>query len=135
MVLVYLGDRNNARIQVFEKDGTFVKEALVRPTTARGSVLDFVFSRDPDQTFVFVADGRNERVWILRRSDLQMIGEFRPTPATGEVALPSPTTSGSIPAAIYTSPRVSKGNVCSDSSTRDSAPRSTDYDEYGIRLD
>ena len=74
--LVYVGDRNNSRIQVFEKDGTFVKEALVRPTTNRGSVLDFVFSRDPEQQFVFVVDGRNERVWILRRSDLRMIGEF-----------------------------------------------------------
>ena len=74
--LVYVGDRNNSRIQVFEKDGTFVKEALVRPTTVRGSVLDFVFSRDPEQSFMFVPDGRNERVWILRRSDLQVIGEF-----------------------------------------------------------
>jgi len=74
--LVYVGDRNNSRIQVFEKDGTFVKEALVKPTTNRGSVLDFVFSRDPEQRFLFVADGRNERVWILRRSDLRVIGEF-----------------------------------------------------------
>ena len=74
--LVYVGDRNNSRIQVFEKDGSFVKEALVKPTTNRGSVLDFVFSRDPEQRFVFVVDGRNERVWILRRSDLRVIGEF-----------------------------------------------------------
>ena len=74
--LVYLGDRNNSRIQVFEKDGTFVKEALIKPTTNRGAVLDFVFSRDPEQTFLFVVDGRNERVWILRRYDLRVIGEF-----------------------------------------------------------
>ena len=74
--LVYVGDRNNSRIQVFEKDGTFIKEAFIRPTTVRGSVLDFVFSRDPEQRFVFVGDGRNDKVWILRRSDLQVIGEL-----------------------------------------------------------
>ena len=74
--LVYVGDRNNSRIQVFTKDGTYIKEAYIRPTTVRGSVLDFVFSRDPEQRFVFVGDGRNDKVWILRRSDLRVIGEF-----------------------------------------------------------
>jgi hypothetical protein len=39
-------------------------------------VLDLVFSRDPEQRFVFVGDGRNDKVWILRRSDLHVIGEF-----------------------------------------------------------
>ena len=74
--LVYVGDRNNSRIQVFQKDGTFVKEAFVRPTTMRGTVLDLNFSRDPEQRWLFVADGRNDKVWILRRNDLQVIGEF-----------------------------------------------------------
>ena len=74
--LVYVGDRNNSRIQVFQKDGTFVQEALVRPTTMRGTLLDLNFSGDPEQRWLFVADGRNDKVWILRRSDLQVIGEF-----------------------------------------------------------
>jgi len=74
--LLYVGDRNNSRIQVFRKDGTFVKEAFIRPSTMRGTVLDLTFSKDKDQRWLFVADGRNDKVWILRRADLQAIGEF-----------------------------------------------------------
>ena len=74
--LLYVGDRNNSRIQVFRKDGTFVKEAFIRPSTMRGTVLDLNFSKDRGQRWVFVADGRNDKVWILRRADLQVIGEF-----------------------------------------------------------
>ena len=74
--LLHVGDRNNARIQVFRKDGTFVREAFIRPTTMRGTVLDLAFSKDPGQRWVFVADGRNDKVWILRRSDLWVVGEF-----------------------------------------------------------
>ena len=74
--LLYVGDRNNSRIQVFRKDGTFVKEAFIRPATMRGTVLDLNFSKDRDQRWLFVADGRNDKVWILRRADLQVIGEF-----------------------------------------------------------
>ena len=43
---------------VYLKDGTFVKEAFIRPTTMRGTVLDLNFSKDPEQLWVFVADGR-----------------------------------------------------------------------------
>jgi DNA-binding beta-propeller fold protein YncE len=74
--LVYVGDRNNSRIQVFRKDGTFVKEAFIKPSTMRGTVLDLNFSKDAGQRWLFVADGRNDKVWILRRTDLQVIGEF-----------------------------------------------------------
>ena len=74
--LLYVCDRANSRIQVFQKDGTFVKEAWVAPETLRGSVLDIAFSRDPDQTYLFVPDGRNEKVWILTRKDLKVIGSF-----------------------------------------------------------
>ena len=41
-----------------------------------GSVFDLAFSRDPDQRFVFVADGVSEKVWILRRSDLEILGSI-----------------------------------------------------------
>lgn len=74
--LVYVGDRNNSRIQVFKKDGTYIKEGFIKPTTMRGTVLDLNFSKDTGQRWIFVADGRNDKVWILRRSDLQVIGEF-----------------------------------------------------------
>ncbi|HEX9893515.1 MAG TPA: hypothetical protein VGA78_06305 [Gemmatimonadales bacterium] len=75
--LVYVADRGNNRIQVFRKNGEFVKEAfLARETLAMGSVWDITFSRDPEQRWVFVPDGTNQKVWILRRSDLRVAGEF-----------------------------------------------------------
>ena len=46
--LVYVCDRANDRIQVFRKDGTFVKEFPVEPATLQnGSVWDLVLSTDP----------------------------------------------------------------------------------------
>ena len=45
-------------------------------STQMGSVCDLAFSRDPDQRFVFAADGLSEKVWILRRSDLEIVGSI-----------------------------------------------------------
>ena len=46
------------------------------PPTHIGTVFDLAFSRDPRQRFVFVADGVSEKVWILRRSDLEIVGSI-----------------------------------------------------------
>jgi DNA-binding beta-propeller fold protein YncE len=74
---VYVADRVNDRIQVFRKDGGFVKEATLAPETlAMGSVWDIALSHDPAQTYLYVPDGTNQKVWILRRSDLSVAGEF-----------------------------------------------------------
>src|SRR5204862_7725352 len=46
--LVYVCDRVNDRIQVFKKDGTFVKEVFIeKRTLGDGSVWDIAFSKDP----------------------------------------------------------------------------------------
>ena len=46
--MVYVCDRQGDRIQVFQKDGKFVKEAYVSPaTTGEGSVWNLALSRDP----------------------------------------------------------------------------------------
>ena len=75
--LVYVCDRTNDRIQVFRKDGTFVKEAFVAKTTlGSGSVWDIGFSIDPAQTFLFVPDGTNQQVRVLRRDTLEVVGAF-----------------------------------------------------------
>jgi DNA-binding beta-propeller fold protein YncE len=75
--LVYVCDRLNDRIQVFKKDGTFVKEFSVEPKTAgNGSVWDVVLSKDPEQRFLYVADGRNNQVWILSRETGERLGKF-----------------------------------------------------------
>jgi DNA-binding beta-propeller fold protein YncE len=65
---VYVCDRANDRIQVFRKDGTFVKEFRVSPSTLQnGSVWDLVLSEDPQQKFLFVADGANGNIVTLDR--------------------------------------------------------------------
>ena len=75
--LVYVCDRVNDRIQVFHKDGTFVKEAFIEPKTLRsGSVWDLEFSRDPQQTYIYAANGVNEKINILLRSTLQVLTSF-----------------------------------------------------------
>lgn len=75
--LVYVCDRANDRIQVFRKDGTFVKEAFIDPKTLRsGSVWDMALSRDPQQTYIYAANGVNERINILLRSTLEVLTSF-----------------------------------------------------------
>ena len=73
--MVYVCDRQNDRIQVFQKDGKFVKEAFVsKTTTGDGSVWDIAFS--PDQRVLFVADGHDKKIWMLDRASLETIGSF-----------------------------------------------------------
>ena len=75
--LVYVADRINNRIQVFRRNGQFVREGfLARATRAMGSVWDLALSRDTAETFLYVPDGTNQRVWVLRRSDLTLVGSF-----------------------------------------------------------
>jgi len=75
--LVYVCDRDNDRIQVFTKQGKFVTEFPVRiETLSNGSVWDLTFSADKEQKYLFVADGSNDVVWILLRSDGKVLGYF-----------------------------------------------------------
>jgi DNA-binding beta-propeller fold protein YncE len=72
---VYGCDRQNNRLQVSRKDGTVVKEAVVgKGTRGEGAVWDVAFSPDPEQRFLYVADGSNQKVWILDRASLSAIG-------------------------------------------------------------
>jgi DNA-binding beta-propeller fold protein YncE len=75
--LVYVCDRVNDRIQVFHQDGTFVKEAFIdRQTLRSGSVWDMTFSRDPEQTYMYMVNGVNEKVEVLLRSTLEVLTTF-----------------------------------------------------------
>ena len=74
--LVYVCDRVNDRMQVFTKQGKFVKEFFVRPQTLGvGSVWQFAFSTDEKQKFLLVADGENNVIWTLRREDGAVLGQ------------------------------------------------------------
>jgi DNA-binding beta-propeller fold protein YncE len=75
--LVYVCDRTNDRLQVFRKDGTFVKEQfLARRTFGSGSVWDIGFSPDPEQRFAIVIDGTNQQVYVLDRRSLEVVSTF-----------------------------------------------------------
>ena len=75
--LVYVCDRPNNRIQVFQKDGTFVKEKIIAPNTlGDGAVWDIAFSRDSDQTYLYLADGKNMKVYVMDRESLDVLTTF-----------------------------------------------------------
>ncbi len=84
---VYVCDRTSNRIQVFGKDGKFVKEAVIAKATlgavvpgqfgavsSFGSVWDVAFSNDAQQRYLFVADGHNKKVRVLDRASLAEVG-------------------------------------------------------------
>jgi 6-phosphogluconolactonase (cycloisomerase 2 family) len=75
--LVYVCDRVNDRFQVFRKDGRFVAEYVLDPNTRFvGSVWDIGFSTDPQQKYLFVADGTNNQIHILLRENGNEVGAF-----------------------------------------------------------
>jgi DNA-binding beta-propeller fold protein YncE len=75
--LLYVCDRVNDRIQVFHKDGTFVKEGFIeKRTLGSGSAWDVAFSKDPKQTYIYLADGENDRIHILLRDTLEVLTTF-----------------------------------------------------------
>ena len=75
--LIYVCDRQNNRIQVFRTDGTFVKEAFIAPRTlGDGAVWDIAFSRDTAQTYLYLADGKNMKVYIIDRQSLEVLTSF-----------------------------------------------------------
>jgi len=75
--MVYVCDRPNDRIQVFTKDGKFVKETQVaKMTRGDGSVWDIAFSKDAEQKFFYLADGANEKIRVFDRKALTELTSF-----------------------------------------------------------
>ena len=75
--LVYVCDQTNNRIQVFRKDGSFVKEFRVeKETLQNSSVWDLVLSEDPQQRFIFMADGTNGQIVTLLRDSGDAVAQW-----------------------------------------------------------
>ena len=75
--MIYVCDRVGDRLQVFMPDGTFVREAFYEKETKNsGSVWDIAFSKDPQQKYIFMADGVNEKVKVIDRQTLQELTTF-----------------------------------------------------------
>jgi DNA-binding beta-propeller fold protein YncE len=101
--LIYLADRANNRIQVFRQNGEFVTEKILRvrcgvqekatwaPKRPCGTEAAFSLapSHDAPQTYLYVADGGSHYVTVLRRHDLEIVGEFGgPGVAPGQLGRP-----------------------------------------------
>ena len=75
--LLYVCDRTNDRVQAFKTDGTFIKETFIeRNTLGDGSTFDVALSRDPQQKYLYVADGSNMKVHVLQRDTLEVLTTF-----------------------------------------------------------
>ena len=75
--LVYVGDRNHRRIQVFALDGEYVDQGFVHLDGADNmTACGLDFSPDPQQEFIYVGDYGNGHVHIVRRDTLEVIGRF-----------------------------------------------------------
>ena len=72
--LIYVADRTNSRVQVFDHMGTFKGQGVTRE--GNGGAFSVALSPDPQQRWVYVTDGTGHRIWILRRSDMQVVGSF-----------------------------------------------------------
>jgi hypothetical protein len=68
--LIYACDRGQNKINVYQRNGTFVGNITVIPNTpgGNGSAWDIDFSKDPAQTFAFISDGGNEVLWTFDRA-------------------------------------------------------------------
>lgn len=79
--LVYVCDRQGDRVQVFDKMGKFQRSIWIKTGTPtlpdpRGTAWWVAFSRDPQQKYLFVVNGRNEAVHILDHSSGQILASF-----------------------------------------------------------
>src|SRR5258708_38164804 len=82
--LMYVCDRIKDRVQEFElvPGGVrYLREVMIAPGTGgQGSAFDIAFT--PDNKYMFVADGMNQRVWTVDRKTLQVLGWASAAPET-----------------------------------------------------
>jgi DNA-binding beta-propeller fold protein YncE len=109
--LVYVCDRWHNRFQVFRKDGTFVREVFVDrdvpapyefdlkkseyvarrgPGVGNGSASMAAFSPDREQRYLYIGSSTSYRkIYIYRRSDLQLLGSVDTVAGHHEMAVDS----------------------------------------------
>jgi hypothetical protein len=75
--MVYAADRMANRIDVTTKQGKFVKEFVLAPTTGVGGATGGVmFSPDKKQKFLYISDLTNNHIWFLNREDGKVVGQM-----------------------------------------------------------
>lgn len=75
--LVYVADRANRRVQVFQLDGTYVTQMFLnRGGPSAASAAGLAFSPDPAQRFLYIADYGNSRIAVVERTSLELRYQF-----------------------------------------------------------
>ncbi len=75
---VYVADREYRRVQMFTKDGKFLKQ-LVR--TGEPFARDLALSPDPAQQFLYVGGGNG--IYVVDRKTLEIVGNIQPAGMIG----------------------------------------------------
>lgn len=75
--LVYAADRMANRIQVFTKEGKYLREFVLAPMTGvGGSTGGVMFSPDKAQRFLYISDLTNNHIWFLNREDGNVVAQM-----------------------------------------------------------
>jgi DNA-binding beta-propeller fold protein YncE len=79
--LLYVCDRSGDRVEVFDKEGKFLRNIWIRTGTPklpdpRGTVWWVAFSRDPQEKYLYVMNGRNEVVTIVENESGKILSTF-----------------------------------------------------------
>ncbi|MEE8438218.1 MAG: hypothetical protein V3S07_01430, partial [Micropepsaceae bacterium] len=83
--LVFTCDRAHNRLQVFNKDGSFVREYFIQPETRAATTGSVMFWPPAEQNLLLTSDDSSGKIRITRRSDGVEIDSFgRFGNATGE---------------------------------------------------
>ena len=75
--LVYVCDRANNRIQIFNREGQFQRQFVFDPETrGNGAIWSIALSPDRSQQFLLYADGENNFLRIVNRASGEVLRTF-----------------------------------------------------------
>jgi DNA-binding beta-propeller fold protein YncE len=75
--LVYVADRGNSRVQVFDSDGKYQSQVFInRKDKSAATACGLALSSDSQQRFLYVSDFGNGHMWIVERKTLEVVGRF-----------------------------------------------------------
>ena len=120
---LYVCDRQNDRLQLFTKAGSFIKEKILAPKTeGEGSVWDVAFSHDPEQKRISTSP--TARTCASTFSTESRWTSSRPSATEGAIrASFSPSTASRRTRRATSTPRKpTKASACRNSRTKERVP-------------